>query len=117
MLTFSVVSCSFSLVSFSHQKYRITKRVGVGSFSDIYLGVGANGEKVHVRRRFRGFYRVEKFSRHAHFFSFMVRWQSSLKSMVHDAHSFVMNIKSIENCKMLLDSPRFIISALRIPTI
>ena len=28
------------------QKYRITKRVGGGSFGDIYLGVGANGEKV-----------------------------------------------------------------------
>ena len=31
------------------QKYRITKRVGGGSFGDIYLGVGANGEKVRIR--------------------------------------------------------------------
>jgi len=30
------------------QKYRITKRVGGGSFGDIYLGVGANGEKVRI---------------------------------------------------------------------
>ena len=30
----------------SISKYRITKRVGGGSFGDIYLGVGANGEKV-----------------------------------------------------------------------
>ena len=30
------------------QKYRITKRVGGGSFGDIYLGVGANGEKVSL---------------------------------------------------------------------
>jgi len=30
-------------------KYRITKRVGGGSFGDIYLGVGANGEKVAVK--------------------------------------------------------------------
>ena len=29
-------------------KYRITKRVGGGSFGDIYLGVGANGEKVSL---------------------------------------------------------------------
>ncbi|GMI30162.1 hypothetical protein TrCOL_g9256 [Triparma columacea] len=29
--------------------YRITKRVGGGSFGDIYLGVGANGEKVAVK--------------------------------------------------------------------
>eukprot|EP00977_Amphora_coffeiformis_P022151 scaffold10570_cov176-Amphora_coffeaeformis.AAC.1 len=31
------------------RKYRITKRVGGGSFGDIYLGVGANGEKVAVK--------------------------------------------------------------------
>ncbi|KAK1748858.1 casein kinase I family protein [Skeletonema marinoi] len=30
------------------KKYRITKRVGGGSFGDIYLGVGANGEKVRI---------------------------------------------------------------------
>jgi len=42
----------------SISKYRITKRVGGGSFGDIYLGVGANGEK--VRRRFIGFCRVSK---------------------------------------------------------
>lgn len=43
----------FAFLSFSldrslviQQKYRITKRVGGGSFGDIYLGVGANGEKV-----------------------------------------------------------------------
>jgi len=37
----------------SISKYRITKRVGGGSFGDIYLGVGANGEKVRrvCRRR------------------------------------------------------------------
>ena len=34
------------ILSFILQKYRITKRVGGGSFGDIYLGVGANGEKV-----------------------------------------------------------------------
>eukprot|EP00579_Thalassiosira_antarctica_P030967 CAMPEP_0202028940 /NCGR_PEP_ID=MMETSP0905-20130828/63711_1 /ASSEMBLY_ACC=CAM_ASM_000554 /TAXON_ID=420261 /ORGANISM="Thalassiosira antarctica, Strain CCMP982" /LENGTH=528 /DNA_ID=CAMNT_0048592669 /DNA_START=329 /DNA_END=1914 /DNA_ORIENTATION=- len=33
----------------SISKYRITKRVGGGSFGDIYLGVGANGEKVAVK--------------------------------------------------------------------
>jgi len=33
----------------SVSKYRITKRVGGGSFGDIYLGVGANGEKVAVK--------------------------------------------------------------------
>lgn len=32
-----------------NNKYRITKRVGGGSFGDIYLGVGANGEKVAVK--------------------------------------------------------------------
>lgn len=32
----------------SISKYRITKRVGGGSFGDIYLGVGANGEKVRA---------------------------------------------------------------------
>ncbi|GMH55738.1 hypothetical protein TL16_g01980 [Triparma laevis f. inornata] len=31
------------------KKYRITKRVGGGSFGDIYLGVGASGEKVAVK--------------------------------------------------------------------
>jgi serine/threonine protein kinase len=35
--------------SSSISKYRITKRVGGGSFGDIYLGVGANGEKVAVK--------------------------------------------------------------------
>ena len=35
---------------FALQKYRITKRVGGGSFGDIYLGVGANGEKVCWRK-------------------------------------------------------------------
>jgi hypothetical protein len=34
----------------SISKYRITKRVGGGSFGDIYLGVGANGEKVRQGR-------------------------------------------------------------------
>jgi lipopolysaccharide export LptBFGC system permease protein LptF len=43
VLTAFFVFCSFS----RHvKKYRITKRVGGGSFGDIYLGVGANGEKV-----------------------------------------------------------------------
>lgn len=32
-----------------NNKYRITKRVGGGSFGDIYLGVGASGEKVAVK--------------------------------------------------------------------
>jgi len=36
----------------SISKYRITKRVGGGSFGDIYLGVGANGEKVGCCRVF-----------------------------------------------------------------
>lgn len=36
------------LISVPLQKYRITKRVGGGSFGDIYLGVGANGEKVRI---------------------------------------------------------------------
>jgi hypothetical protein len=35
------------------QKYRITKRVGGGSFGDIYLGVGANGEKVRYMTFFK----------------------------------------------------------------
>ena len=38
--------CLLLLPFLSLQKYRITKRVGGGSFGDIYLGVGANGEKV-----------------------------------------------------------------------
>jgi serine/threonine protein kinase len=33
----------------SISKYRITKRVGGGSFGYIYLGVGANGENVAVK--------------------------------------------------------------------
>jgi len=41
----------------SISKYRITKRVGGGSFGDIYLGVGANGEKVRER-----FFNGEAFS-------------------------------------------------------
>jgi len=36
----------------SISKYRITKRVGGGSFGDIYLGVGANGEKVSFSDEF-----------------------------------------------------------------
>ena len=38
----------------SISKYRITKRVGGGSFGDIYLGVGANGEKVRRDTTLRG---------------------------------------------------------------
>jgi hypothetical protein len=41
--------CLLLLSFLSLQKYRITKRVGGGSFGDIYLGVGANGEKVRTQ--------------------------------------------------------------------
>ena len=32
-----------------NEQYRITKRLGGGSFGDIYLGVGPNNEKVAVK--------------------------------------------------------------------
>eukprot|EP00980_Cylindrotheca_fusiformis_P005371 scaffold1143_cov96-Cylindrotheca_fusiformis.AAC.4 len=45
----SPVSLTSGLGFLRERKYRITKRVGGGSFGDIYLGVGANGEKVAVK--------------------------------------------------------------------
>eukprot|EP00804_Cyclotella_cryptica_P003362 CCRYP_012855-RC/>CCRYP_012855-RC protein AED:0.36 eAED:0.36 QI:68/0.66/0.75/1/0.66/0.5/4/248/467 len=40
--------CRSPKMQSSISKYRITKRVGGGSFGDIYLGVGANGEKADL---------------------------------------------------------------------
>jgi RIO-like serine/threonine protein kinase len=35
--------------SLVNNKYRITRRIGGGSFGEIYMGVGPNGEKVAVK--------------------------------------------------------------------
>jgi len=34
--------------SLVNNKYRITRRIGGGSFGEIYLGVGPSGEKVNM---------------------------------------------------------------------
>lgn len=34
--------------SLVNNKYRITRRIGGGSFGEIYLGVGPSGEKVEI---------------------------------------------------------------------
>ena len=34
--------------SLVNNKYRITRRIGGGSFGEIYMGVGPSGEKVKV---------------------------------------------------------------------
>ena len=59
MLTLLLFQSLSSLI----QKYRITKRVGGGSFGDIYLGVGANGEKVRVDESWRVFGDCRRFVR------------------------------------------------------
>ncbi|CAM9140283.1 unnamed protein product [Ectocarpus sp. 12 AP-2014] len=38
-----------TFASLMNEQYRITKRLGGGSFGDIYLGVGQNGEQVAVK--------------------------------------------------------------------
>jgi RIO-like serine/threonine protein kinase len=35
--------------SLVNNKYRITKRIGGGSFGEIYMGIGPNGERVAVK--------------------------------------------------------------------
>ena len=37
--------------SLVNNKYRITKRIGGGSFGEIYMGVGPNNEKVLLIRK------------------------------------------------------------------
>jgi hypothetical protein len=34
--------------SLVNNKYRVTRRIGGGSFGEIYLGVGPSGEKVFI---------------------------------------------------------------------
>lgn len=34
--------------SLVNNKYRITRRIGGGSFGEIYMGLGPNGEKVPI---------------------------------------------------------------------
>ena len=36
--------------SLVNNKYRITRRIGGGSFGEIYLGIGPNNEKVSMNR-------------------------------------------------------------------
>ena len=49
--------------SLVNNKYRITRRIGGGSFGEIYLGVGPSGEK--VKKKFQ--------KKKNHFFSFKSR--------------------------------------------
>ena len=36
-----------------NNKYRITRRIGGGSFGEIYMGIGPNNEKVRFCEAFR----------------------------------------------------------------
>lgn len=38
--------CSQMASSLVNNKYRITRRIGGGSFGEIYMGIGPNNEKV-----------------------------------------------------------------------
>ena len=39
--------------SLVNNKYRITRRIGGGSFGEIYMGIGPNNEKVRCCEAFR----------------------------------------------------------------
>lgn len=125
------------------QKYRITKRVGGGSFGDIYLGVGANGEKVrsrvlcgklcrYIALRDVAVHRPEQRAvssikilwfclgrarSNMVSFSTQHRSPSSSKNTEPDALSSVTSTRSTANCKTLQDLQKCITLVRRTPTI
>ena len=71
------------------QKYRISKRIGAGSFGEIFLGVGPNAESVR-------FINISRFLI-SFLFYFGYRLRLNLNDKTQNAHSYVTNIRFIEN--------------------
>ena len=119
----SSTNMSSSLVN---SKYRITRRIGGGSFGEIYLGVGPSGEKVrecdiyYIGVDWKCFRPLSAFllpyvlSRISLYMG--SRWPWNLKDTVHVVHNYDMSIRYIGSFTTVMDSVLFTTSELKTTT-
>lgn len=111
-----------SATSFVNNRYRITRRIGGGSFGEIYLGIGPNEEKVGLPTffyllkssfllLFDPFLSVVGYT--VTFADYVTRWLSNMNDMARGVLNSVMSTKSIVNLSTASGFVTFITSAYR----
>ena len=90
-------------VNLIHNKWRITRRIGGGSFGEIYMGVGPNNEKVNEYFTFDEYFRA---GLNVYSFNMLIRLRLSLKKKALDVRSFVMSIKYTGSWSTAMDFVR-----------
>lgn len=75
--------------SLVNNKYRITRRIGGGSFGEIYMGIGPNNEKVQISVGLCNRYYFDVFRSRTH------RWLLNSSDTEHGARNCATNTKYI----------------------
>lgn len=94
-------------VNLIHNKWRIVRRIGGGSFGEIYMGVGPNNEKVTgILLIFQCI--IQRTQIHLIFSPYLSIHRSlwNLKRKGLDVRSWGMNIKYIANLLIVMDFAR-----------